>query len=53
VVKNLPSNAGNVGLIPGQGTKIPHIEGQLSQGEATRESPCTAMKTQDGQNFKK
>ena len=24
VVKNLPSNAGDVGLIPGQGTKIPH-----------------------------
>ena len=29
VVKNLPSNAGDVGLIPGQGTKIPHAVGQL------------------------
>ena len=28
-VKNLPSNAGDVGLIPGQGTKIPHAAGQL------------------------
>ena len=34
MVKNLPSNAGDVGSIPGQGTKIPHAAGQLS--------PCTA-----------
>ena len=30
VVKNPPSNAGNVGSIPGWGTKIPHAAGQLS-----------------------
>ena len=24
VVKTLPSNAGGVGMIPGQGTEIPH-----------------------------
>ena len=30
VVKNLPSNAGNKGSIPGQGTKIPHALEQLS-----------------------
>ena len=30
VVKNPPSNAGDVGSIPGQGTKIPHASGQLS-----------------------
>ena len=24
MVKNLPCNAGDAGLIPGQGTKIPH-----------------------------
>ena len=30
VVKNLPSNAGNVSSIPDQGTKIPHAKGQLS-----------------------
>ena len=30
VVKNPPSNAGDVGLIPGEGTKIPHTAGQLS-----------------------
>ena len=27
VAKNLPSNAGDMGLIPGQGTKIPHAWG--------------------------
>ena len=30
VSKNLPSNAGDTGLIPGQETKIPHAVGQLS-----------------------
>ena len=28
--KNLPTIAGDTGLIPGQGTKIPHAKGQLS-----------------------
>ena len=30
MVKTLPCNAGDVGLIPGQGTKIPCAAGQLS-----------------------
>ena len=30
MVKNSPSNTGEAGLIPGQETKIPHAEGQLS-----------------------
>ena len=30
VVKNLPCNAGDVGLIPGQGTEIPYATEQLS-----------------------
>ena len=30
VVKNLPSNARDMGSIPGQRTKIPHALGQLS-----------------------
>ena len=30
VVRNLPSNAGDTGSIPGWGTKIPHAVGQLS-----------------------
>ena len=40
VVKNLPSNAGDEGWIPGPGTKIPHATGQLSPWAATREA-CT------------
>ena len=47
-VKSLPCNAGDVGLIPGQGTKIPHATEQLSPHASTREpayhklwSPCT------------
>ena len=31
MVKNLSSSAEHVGLIPGQGTKIPPAAGQLSQ----------------------
>ena len=30
MIKKPPSNAGDVGLIPGQGTKISHALGQLS-----------------------
>ena len=35
--KNLPSNAGNAGPIPGQATKIPHAAGQLSLHVTTTE----------------
>ena len=35
VVKNLPCSAGDVGLIPDQGTKIPHHMGQLSHHATT------------------
>ena len=37
VVKNPPSNAGDAGLIPGWGTKIPHAAGQLSPHTVTTE----------------
>ena len=37
MVKNLSSNAGDVGSIPGQGTKIPHATKQLSPCITTRE----------------
>ena len=37
VVKNLPSNAGDKGLIPGWETKVPHASGQLSPHATTRE----------------
>ena len=39
VVKNPPSSAGDAGLIPGWGTKIPHAAGQLSPRVSTREKP--------------
>ena len=41
VVKNPPSNAGDAGLIPGQGTKLPHATGQLSPCAATTEPTCS------------
>ena len=59
MVKNLPSNAGDMGSIPGWRTKIPHAVGQLSRtsqlekplSTATRESPSTALKTQSSQKM--
>ena len=42
VVKNPPSNAGDVGSIPGWGTKIPHAAGQLSPCAATPEPARSA-----------
>ena len=47
VVKNLPSNAGNTGLIPGWATKIPHAAGQLSlHTAATQPVPSGAYMLQ-------
>ena len=40
VVENPSYNAGDTGLTPGQGTKIPHAEGQLSPRAATAEPAC-------------
>ena len=40
VAKNLPSNAGDKGLIPGQGTKIPCAVGQLSPRATTKDPAC-------------
>ena len=37
MVKNLPSNAGVAGLIPGLGTKSPDAKGQLSLQPVTEE----------------
>ena len=38
VVKNLPCNAGDSGLIPAQGTKVSHAAEQLSPHTTTKES---------------
>ena len=37
MVKNSPCNAGDVGSIPGQGTKIPHAKKQPSLSNAATE----------------
>ena len=37
MVKNLPSNVGDVGSISGRATKIPHVIGQLSPHAKTTE----------------
>ena len=37
VVKNPPSSAGDMGLIPGQGTNTPHAKGQLGPCATTTE----------------
>ena len=39
VVKNLPSNAGDTGSIPGLGTEIPYATGQLRLSTTMRERP--------------
>ena len=43
VVKNSPSNAEDLGSIPGQGARIPHATGQLSPLSSTREKPKATM----------
>ena len=40
VVKSLPSNAGDTGSIPDQGTKIPHVAGQLSPHATMKDPVC-------------
>ena len=52
MVEDLPFNAGDVGSIPGWGTKISYVVGQLNL-HATPESPHIAMKTQHNQKLKK
>ena len=45
MVKNPPSNTGDLGLIPGRGTKIPHAMRQLSQGATAREPACHSKRS--------
>ena len=65
VVKNPPCNAGNAGVIPGQGTKIPHAVEQLNTHALTTECvpqwkslhdatkiPCASTRTRCGQKNK-
>ena len=39
MVKNPPSNAGDLGSIPGRGAKIAHAVGRLSPQATTMEEP--------------
>ena len=48
VVKSPPSNAGDSGSTPGQGTKTPHSKEQLSQNTTTKESPHPKTKSLRG-----
>ena len=43
MVKNLPANAGDTGLIPGLGTNIPHAAGQQNRGKTLAWSSNTSM----------
>ena len=43
MVKNLPSSARDVGVIPGEGTKIPHAVGNEAR---LIQSSCTTRKTE-------
>ena len=40
VVENSPCSAGDTGLIPGQGTKIPHAAEQLGPRATIRKATC-------------
>jgi len=46
VVKNPPCNARDVGLIPGQGTKIPSTVGKLSPCTTTTEPLIQSLHAQ-------
>ena len=52
MVENPSYNAGDVDSIPPLGTRILHAVEQLNLCAATRESPCTAMKTLHSQKIK-
>ena len=51
MIENPPSNAGDMGSIPGQEARIPRAVGQLSPS-ATVKSPCAAAETHWSQIIK-
>ena len=42
-VKNLPCSAGDVGLVPSEGSKVPHAAEQLSSYATTTETALERM----------
>ena len=52
VVKNLPSNVGGLGSLPGWGAKMPHVRGQLSyrtRTHAPHQEKLMQLKEDSGQ----
>ena len=49
MVNNPPSTAGDMGLIPVRGTKIPHVTEQLSPPTTTRGYVCCSKRAQVSQ----
>ena len=50
MVRNLPSNAGDMGLIPGWGTKTPNAMGQLSPRTLQLEKRANSSEHPVGRN---
>ena len=53
MVKNLPSNAGDAGSIPGGGTKIPHAAEQLKPRALELWSPSTTARKKPARHNEK
>ena len=51
VVKNPPCNAGDAGLIPDWGSKIPYASEQLSLSAASTEPTCLKAHTPELENL--
>ena len=52
VVRNLPSNAKDTGLTPGQGPKVPDAAGQLSPHATTTETLSTPEPVSHSERFR-
>ena len=50
VVKDPPSNAENIGVVPGQGLRFPHATGQLHSWDI-RKSLCATQKEKKKRNM--
>ena len=53
MVNNLPSKAGDMGSIPGEGTKIPHTQGATKPTGHRESSPWATTEDLHGQKLNK